>query len=63
MSDDLRRRLDGISDNGVDLQPGSEEPYCSVNDRRQLELNTLWVVRELQPVETGECVGDVVGAL
>ena len=48
--------------NGADLQPGSEEPYTvqrTIDDCRQLKLNTL---RDLQPVETGKCVGDVVGA-
>ena len=47
--------------NGADLQPGSEEPYTvhwTIDDCRQLELNTHWGLQ----METGECVGDVVGA-
>jgi len=43
------------------LQPGIMEPCrsASENDRRQLELHTLW---RSQPVETGERVGDVARA-
>jgi len=44
--------------NVVGLQPGSVEPCRSVNDRRLSPvLNSL---RGFQPVETGECVGDVI---